>query len=184
MQRFIVILLCVIGVFEATAHGQNTNRNIKVEPIHAQFGTVLTFYLQTRFNPVDRNEIDVLPKGTVLRVKMLNVVDSGVDPDGAMFHGTIVDSIATANEVLIHSESEVRGILVLLRSRSHPEGFRYELLLTGLTDHGKTYDLTASLNPSFLDVGAPRSPNSGRGASHEPKANNIKNTELSAPTRD
>jgi hypothetical protein len=181
MQRFVVILLCVIGVFEATAHGQNTTQNIKIEPIHAQLGTVLTFYLQTRFNPVDKNEIDVLPKGTVLRVKMLNAVNSDVDPDGTMFQGTIVDSITAANEVLIHSESEVRGILVLLRSTSHPEGFRYELLLTGLTDHGKTYDLTASLNPSFL---APTSPNPGRGASHEPKANNIKNTELFAPTRD
>jgi hypothetical protein len=182
MQRFVLILLCVIGVFEATAHGQNTN--IRIEPIHAQLGAVLTFYLQTRFNPADKNEIDVLPKGTVLRVKMLNAVDSGTDPDGAVFHGTIVDSITTANEVLIHYESEVRGILVLLRSSSRPEGFRYELLLTGLTDHGKTYDLTASLNPSFLDVGVPSSRNSGKGASHEPKASNIENTELSAPTHD
>jgi hypothetical protein len=39
----------------------------------------------------------------------------------------------------------------LLRSRSHPEGFRYELLITSLTDHGKSYILTASLNPSLAD---------------------------------
>jgi hypothetical protein len=45
----------------------------------------------------------------------------------------------------------VRGLLVLLRSKTHPEGFRYELLITRLIDHGKSYDLTASLNPSFLD---------------------------------
>jgi hypothetical protein len=44
---------------------------------------------------------------------------------------------------------------VLLRSRNHPEGFRYELLVTSLTDHEKTYDVTASLNPSFFDAGAP-----------------------------
>jgi len=27
------------------------------------------------------------------------------------------------------------GDLVLLRSKNHPEGFRYELLVTELTDH-------------------------------------------------
>jgi len=42
---------------------------------------------------------------------------------------------------------------VLLRSKTHPEGFRYELLVTGLTDRGKSFDLTASLNSSFLDPG-------------------------------
>jgi hypothetical protein len=57
-------------------------------------------------------------------------------------------------EVIVRSEAEVRGLLVLLRSRSHPDGFRYELLVTGITDRGKSYDLTASLNPSFLDPGA------------------------------
>jgi hypothetical protein len=56
--------------------------------------------------------------------------------------------------VIIRSEAEVRVLLVLLRSRNHPEGFRYELLVTRLTDRGKSYDLTASLNPSFLDPAA------------------------------
>ncbi|PYT50576.1 MAG: hypothetical protein DMG43_14765 [Acidobacteria bacterium] len=59
--------------------------------------------------------------------------------------------LVLAGEVIVRSEAEVRGLLVLLRSRSHPEGFRYELLITGLTDRGKSYELTASLNPSFLD---------------------------------
>ncbi len=43
-------------------------------------------------------------------------------------------------------------------AKNHPEGFRYELLVTSLTDHTKTYDLTASLNPSFLDAGEPAHP--------------------------
>jgi hypothetical protein len=42
-----------------------------------------------------------------------------------------------------------------LRSKTHPDGFRYEVLVTGVTDHGKSYDLTASLNPSFADVPTP-----------------------------
>jgi hypothetical protein len=40
----------------------------------------------------------------------------------------------------------------LLRSRNHPEGFRYELLITSLNDRGKNYDLTASLNSSFRET--------------------------------
>jgi hypothetical protein len=59
--------------------------------------------------------------------------------------------LTSSGELVIHPESKVKGILALLRSRSHPEGFRYELLITSLTDHGKSYALTASLNPSFAD---------------------------------
>jgi len=40
---------------------------------------VLTFHLHTRLNPTDRNEMDVLPRGTVIRVKMLNGIDSSVE---------------------------------------------------------------------------------------------------------
>jgi hypothetical protein len=74
-----------------------------------------------------------------------------VNPDGTEFRGTVVSGLTSSGEVVIHSDSEVRGILALLRSRSHPEGFRYELLITSLTDHGKSYVLTASLNPSLAD---------------------------------
>jgi hypothetical protein len=84
---------------------------------------------------------------------MRDAIDSGVDRDGAEFRGSIVAPLVSGGEVIIRSEAEVRGLLVLLRSRSHPEGFRYELLVTRITDHGKSYDLTASLNPSFLDPG-------------------------------
>ena len=154
MHRFGLVFLCSVCVLGGTARGQNTN----IEPIHARPGAVLTFHLQTRLNPTDRNEVDRLPKGTEIRVKMLNGVDSSVDQDGSEFHGEVVDSVSAGSKIIVHSESEVRGILVLLRSRSHPEGFRYELLVTSLTDHAKTYELTASLNPSFFDGGAPAPP--------------------------
>jgi len=91
---------------------------------------------------------------------MLDTVDSAVDSDGTEFHGTLAAPLLLGSEVIVPSEAEVRGLLVLLRSRSHPEGFRYELLLTGLTARGKSYDLTASLNPSFLDSGDRPAPNS------------------------
>src|SRR6266849_2065658 len=98
--------------------------------------------------------------GTVLQVRMLDTVDSAADSDGTEFHGTLTAPVLLGDEVIVRSEAEVRGLLVLLRSRSHPEGFRYELLVTHLTDHGKSYDLSASLNPSFLDPGTQPAPGS------------------------
>ena len=62
--------------------------------------------------------------------------------------------VVSGNEVIVHADAEVQGLLALLRSRTHPEGFRYELLITSVKDHGKTYDLTASLNTAFFDGGA------------------------------
>ena len=164
MHRFGLVFLCSVCVLGGTARGQNAN----IEPIHARPGAVLTFHVQTRLNPTDRNETDALPHGTVIRVKMLNGVDSGVDRDGSEFRGEVVDSVSAGSKVIVHSESEVRGILVLLRSKSHPDGFRYELLVTSLTDHGKTYDLTASLNSSFFDAGA-ATPTSKAEAQREPR---------------
>jgi hypothetical protein len=177
MHRFGLVFLCSVCVFGGAASGQTAN----IEPIHAQLGAVLTFHLQTRLNPTDRNEMDVLPRGTVIRVKMLNGVDSSVDRDGSEFHGEVVDSVSAGSKVIVHSESEVRGILVLLRSKNHPEGFRYELLVTSLTDHAKTYDLTASLNPSFFDAGAPAPPNSKAEAPRDTKANDAGSANLPSP---
>jgi hypothetical protein len=167
MHRFGLVLLCSLCVFGGTARGQNAS----IEPIHAQLGAVLTFHLQTRLNPSARNEMDGLPRGTVIRVKMLNGVDSSVDRDGSVFHGEVVDSVSDGNKVIVHRESEVRGMLVLLRSKNHPEGFRYELLLTSLTDHAKTYNMTASLNPSFFDPGAPPAPISKTEMMRDPGSN-------------
>jgi hypothetical protein len=154
MHRFAVVALCSVCVFTGAATGQS----VSIEPVHAAPGTVLTFHMQTRLNPTEGNDLDVLPKGTVLRVKIMNGIDSSVDRDGSEFHGEVVESIVAGSKIIVHTGSEVRGILVLLRSRNHPEGFRYELLVTSLTDHEKRYDLTASLNPSFLDAGAPPAP--------------------------
>jgi len=167
MHRFGLLFLCYMCVFGGTVRGQDAN----IEPIHTQQGAVLTFYLQTRLNPPDRNELDVLPHGTVIRVKMLSGVDSSVDRDGSEFHGVVVDSVSAGNKVIVHSESDVRGILVLLRSKNHPDGFRYELLVTSVTDHAKTYDVTASLNPSFFDASAAVPPTSKAEAPRDPRTN-------------
>jgi hypothetical protein len=179
MDRFAAVILCAVSVLGGTARGQNAN----IEPIHAQLGTVLTFHVQTRLNPTDRNEMDVLPRGTMIRVKMLNGVDSSVDRDGSVFHGEVVESVSAGSKVIVHSESEVRGILVLLRSKNHPEGFRYELLVTSVTDHAKTYDLTASLNPSFFDAGAPAPPSSKAEAQRDPSTKDAGPANLPAPLR-
>src|SRR2546429_418161 len=79
--------------------------------------------------------------------------------------GTVVSGLASSGEIVIHPDSEVRGILALLRSRSHPDGFRYELLITSLTDHGKSYVLTASLRPSLTDSPVAPPSNHGTGVS-------------------
>ena len=150
MRRYVVAVLCFIGLLASAARGQNSS----IEPFHAAAGTVLTFHLQTRLNPTSGDALDVLPRGTLLRVKILESIDSSVNRDGAEFHGSLVSAVVSGDEVVVHSDAEVRGLLVLLRSRTHPEGFRYELLVTGLTDAGKSYALTASLNSSFFDDGS------------------------------
>jgi len=147
MKRIALVAVCLVGAFASTTHGQTS----RIEPVHVSAGTVLTFYLHARLNPTDGDSVDGLPKGTLLRVKMLDSIDSVVNADGTVFHGTVVSGLTSSGALVIHSGSEVRGILALLRSRTHPEGFRYELLITDLTDHGKSYTLTASLNPSLVD---------------------------------
>ena len=147
MNRLLVGVLCFLALLSGSARGQS----LSVAPIRVAAGTVLEFHVQTRLHPTRGDALDALPKGTVLQVRILDSIDSDVDHDGAEFHGSIVAPVVSAGDVIVHREAEVRGLLVLLRSRNHPEGFRYELLVTGLTDHGKSYDLTASLNPSFVD---------------------------------
>jgi hypothetical protein len=126
-----------------------------VKPLHVPAGTVLTFYLQTRLNPADGSAIDLLPKGTVLNIRVPDSIDSDLTQDGAGFRGVVVSPLVSRDEVIIHSDAQVRGLFALLRSRNHPDGFRYELLITGIADGGKLFQLTASLSPSFLDS-APR----------------------------
>lgn len=147
MKRIALVAIWLAGAFASAARGQASG----IEPVHVTAGTVLTFYLHARLNPTSGDSVDGLPKGTLLRVKMLESVDSAVNADGSEFHGIVTSGLTSSGEVVIHSGSEVRGILALLRSRNHPDGFRYELLITDLTDHGKSYSLTASLNPSLAD---------------------------------
>lgn len=149
MHRCLATVLCAFSVFVTGTDAQPSG----VEPIRVSAGTILTFYLQTRLRHSDADPLDGLPQGTLLHVKILGPVDSTVDRDGSEFHGSVVSDLTLGDGVVIHSDSEVRGLLVLLRSRNHPDGFRYELLLTQLTDHGKSYPLTASLNSSFYDSG-------------------------------
>jgi hypothetical protein len=149
MRRSVFAVLCFIGLFALAAHGQSPS----VAPLRVTAGTVLKFHLQTRLNPTSGDALDALPKGTILQVRMLDSIDSATDRDGTEFHGSLTAPLVSSGQVIVRTEAEVQGLLVLLRSRSHPQGFRYELLVTSLTDRGKSYDLTASLNPSFLDPG-------------------------------
>lgn len=147
MSRFLAIFLCAASVFATTAPARISSSGI--EPIRVPAGTILTFHLQTRLRHAPADPLDALPQGTVLHVKILSAVDSEADRDGSEFHGSVVWDLSMGDGVVIHADSEVRGLLVLLRSKPHPDGFRYELLLTDLTDHGRSYPLTASLNSSF-----------------------------------
>jgi hypothetical protein len=156
MRHSFAAVLCSISLLASAAPAQGPD----VVPIRVTAGTVLKFHLQTRLTPTAGDALDALPKGTVLQVKMLDTVDSATDRDGTEFGGTLAAPLLLGSEVIVPSDAEVRGLLVLLRSKSHPDGFRYELLLTGITDHGKSYDLTASLNPSFLDSGDQPAPSS------------------------
>lgn len=158
MSRLLAVVLCALGVFATSTPAQVSSSAI--EPLRFPAGTTLAFHLQTRLRQSDADPAGVLPQGTVLHVKILNAIDSGVDRDGSEFHGLIVSDISMGDGVVIHSDAEVRGLLVLLRSKNHPDGFRYELLLTQITDGVNSYPLTASLNSSFFDSSAqPVSPN-------------------------
>lgn len=150
MHRYAVAVLCFATLLTSSVIGQKINP----EPVHMAAGTVLAFHLQTRLRATDENETDHLPKGTVILVKLLDSIDSNLDHDGAEFRGSVVTSIVSGNEVVVHAESEVRGLFVLLRSRTHPEGFRYELLVTTIRDHDRSLELTASLSTSFYDGSA------------------------------
>jgi hypothetical protein len=163
--------LALTAVFCLTvASGAAWARNADLKPIHVPAGTVLTFYLQTRLNPADGNVIDLLPKGTVLSIRVLDAVDSDITRDGAEFRGIVVTPVVSKDEVVIHADAEVRGLFALLRSRNHPDGFRYELLITAIADGGKLFQLTASLNPSFLDPTAQTAGGSGAKNSEDPVA--------------
>ncbi len=148
-----LVVLCLATMLAKPVHAQTST----LEPVHVSAGTVLNFHLQTRLNPASGNDVDILPGGTLLRVKILDTIDSAADRDGSEFHGVVVSPVLAGKTIVLHADAEVRGIFALLRSRNHPEGFRYELLITGVNDRGKSYDLTASLNSSFREAGEQQS---------------------------
>lgn len=148
MRRFVLFVVCIHLFVSTSARSQTSD----IKPMHVPAGAVVTFYLQTRLNPADGNAIDLLPKGTVLNIKILDTIDSDLTRDGAEFRGIVVTPLVSKDEVIIHADAEVRGLFALLRSRNHPDGFRYELLITGIADGGKLFQLTASMNPSFQDA--------------------------------
>lgn len=149
MFRLRAAVVCGLAVFTSSAFAQKPS----IEPVHIAAGSVLTFHLQTRLHATG-DALDTLPQGTILEVRIFEAIHSDVTHDGAEFHGSIVSAVVSGNQVIVHPDSEVRGVFALLRSRNHPEGFRYELLLTSVTDHGKSMSVTASLNSSFSDVPA------------------------------
>jgi hypothetical protein len=148
MHRYVFAVLCLIGVFAISADAQNAT----IEPISIPVGAIVTFHLQTRLNPASANELDALPKGTLIRVRVSSAMDSTVDHDGSEFRGALIAPILSGKNVVVPSGAEARGLLVLLRSRNHPAGFRYELLITKIIESGRTLDLTASLNASLVDA--------------------------------
>jgi hypothetical protein len=179
MRAPIGMALCIIELFARSAQAQNTT----LEPVHVPSGTVLIFYLQTRLNPGPASDIDVLPSGTVLRVKMLDSIDSNVSRDGSTFRGVVISPVEAGKLTVIHADADVQGIFALLRSRNHPDGFRYELMVTGISDHGKTYYLTASMNPSFHDgASQPASSVANTEIKNSHKETEAVSTKLPAPT--
>ena len=142
------VILLMLTVFAGASFAQKYS----IEPMHFAAGTTLTFHLQTRLNPVQANEMDSLPRGTAIQVKLLAPVDSATEADGAAFRGEIAAPVASGSGVILHAGAEVSGVLALLRNRAHPGGFRYELLVTGVRDRDKSYDLTASLSPSVFEA--------------------------------
>jgi hypothetical protein len=159
MHRSAVVCFALITFCTCLASGQN----FVIQPVRVMSGTVLDFHMQTRLHPNSENLPDVLPSGTILQVRIQDHLDSSMDHDGAEFHGVIVSPVVSGNETIVHSDAKVRGILALLRSKSHPDGFRYDLLIIHLTDHGKSYSLTASLGASFFEGGSQPVPASAAG---------------------
>src|SRR5262249_27899804 len=130
---------------------QAASQTSAVVPLRVAAGTVVTFHVQSRLRSSASDALGALPQGTTLQVKLTDSVDSTQSRDGAPFRGTLVSGISSG-ETTIHAEAEVHGILVLLRSKSHPNGFRYELMVTGISENGQWHPLTASLSTSLFET--------------------------------
>ena len=145
MRRVFLLSVWAIGLSATAANSQSS----EIAHFRVSAGTVLNFHLQTRLKANVGDALGALPKGTVLQVKILDSLDSMVNRDGFPFHGMLTSPLESGDQIVVHTGAEVRGLLALLRSTSHPEGFRYDLLVTGLVDHGEDYTLTAFLDPGL-----------------------------------
>jgi hypothetical protein len=169
IRYFLAAVVCVTSLA-----GSASAQSPEVKPLQIQAGQVLTFYLQTRLRAAGESAVDLLPAGTVLKIKMLDAIDSATDRDGLLFHGTVAAPVLSGEAVVIHAEAEVRGVFALLRSRNHPDGFRYELLVTGVKDQDQAFELTASLTPSLFDAGtASTSPSTEKAGDSTPAADSV-----------
>jgi hypothetical protein len=127
------------------------SQSASISPLKIPAGSVVQFQLQSRLSPSQTDAADALPPGTPLRIKLLDPIDSRVEQDGSAFQGILMEPLQQNDHVIVGANAEVHGLLALLRSRQHPEGFRYELLVTSLVDGGKSYVVTASLDPSLFE---------------------------------
>ena len=146
MKRLATVLFAV-SLFSLSARSAPP----AIGQVHVNAGSALNFQLQTRLKASNSDAMDEFPAGTVVRVRMLETIDSTRDADGTPFRGVLVSSLASGTQVVAHTDAAVTGMLVLLRSREHPEGFRYVLLVTRISDGGKSYPVTASLSSSLYD---------------------------------
>src|ERR1700693_4027246 len=112
LGRSLGLFLCAASFFAMNAQGQNSG----IAQIHVKSGTVLSFHLQNRLNPDAADALDVLPKGSVLKIRILNSLDSTLNGDGTPFRGSVVSSLVSGNRVVVHSHATARGLLALLRS--------------------------------------------------------------------
>jgi hypothetical protein len=141
------IIAAVAILFAAPSFSQSAN----LSPLEIPAGSVVNFQLQSRLTPSATDPADALPAGTTLRIKLLDAIDSRVDQDGSAFQGVLVSPLEQNNHVVVGANAEVHGLFALLRSRQHPEGFRYELLVTNVVDGGRSYVVSASLDSSLFE---------------------------------
>ena len=147
-MRLALAVLCVTCLFTAhNARGQAP----EAPSLRIAAGTVVTFHVQSRLQTEANDPLAVIRQGTPLHVRLLDGIDSAQDRDGASFRGTLVSSIGSG-KAAIRADARVHGILVLLRSRSHPNGFRYELMVTSITANGRSHPLSASMSPSLFET--------------------------------
>lgn len=138
LGNILVLLYCASAAFGQTP-----------EAPRFAAGSELSFHLQSRFRPDTMNEADSLPRGTELRVRLLQPIETAHDGDEVQ--GELIEPIVYREKTVLHAGATVKILVVLLRSRTHPEGFRYELLATRVEDKQKPFDITASLGTSLAD---------------------------------